>query len=149
MMEALKGSSTTMSAPASITSTSTKRKKQDHNDAMEGIKSIVTVLAAKAQSDSQMMEAMRKREAAIEKREAHLAELTEKREARKEHLQLLKSNIFSPASAKTIKDSIIESLGFKKLKPNLTTTHNKDNNDDDDNDDNDSNNSSTESELLL
>jgi hypothetical protein len=80
---------------------------------MEGINSIVAALATKSQTDTQMFEAM-------EKRETQKAEARRKRDARNEHLELLKSGVFSPASAKTIKDSILESLGILKRKIDLT-----------------------------
>jgi hypothetical protein len=113
MSEELKGSSTLV---APLTCANTKRKNQinqTNQDAMDGINSIVAVLASKSKTDSQMFEAM-------EEREDRKAEAKEKRDARKEHLALLKSGVFSSASAKTIKDSILESLGIKKRKINLT-----------------------------
>ena len=63
MSEELKGSSTLV-APS--TSANIRSKKQNSNqknqDAMDGILSIVAVLASKSKTDSQMFEAMEKRE---------------------------------------------------------------------------------------
>jgi hypothetical protein len=107
MREDLKGTSTSLKASASSDSTagdpssSTGNKKKKHNnqgvmEAATGINSLVAMLQDKNQKDIQFMAEQ------------------EKRAARQEHLEFLKSGVFSPGTAKTIKESMLESLGIKR-----------------------------------